>query len=96
MRKEILLTNTPNTTPDISYETSDTYPTEWHHIDILKGVECRQMSDDTFQLRSISHMLTVDREGFNHYRNGTIDGLRKFEDWMAKHEIVSVPRDDTT
>jgi hypothetical protein len=91
MRKVIPLTSLPVEEDDVN-----SFPSDWHPIDILKGVECRQVSLDTFQLRSASHMLTLNREGFDYYRNGTTRGFQQFEEWMIKHEIVSVPRDDTT
>lgn len=66
------------------------FPTEWHPVNDPMGVEVRQLSDDTYELRSPSHTITIDSEGFNHYR--TSDST--FEMWMFNHKIEAVARTD--
>lgn len=61
---------------------------EWHMINQLTRTECRQMSDDTFQLRTPSHMITINKEGFDLYRLDPI----AFEKWLDDNSIVATPR----
>lgn len=80
------MTSTPNTPP------SD-FPTEWHMIDAITKVECRQTSEDTYQLRSKTHIVTLNREGFDLYRHGPD---AEFDKWLDENHIVSEKRDDLT
>ncbi|MFY3742100.1 MAG: hypothetical protein HMLIMOIP_002564 [Candidatus Nitrosomirales archaeon] len=70
------------------------FPTPWHMINALLEVECRQLDFDTYELRSPSHTLTLNKEGFNLYRDDSTQGQVIFEDWLDRNNIVSVPRDD--
>lgn len=68
--------------------TDSEFTDEWHMINQLTRTECRQLSDDTFQLRNASHTLTVNKEGFDLYRSDT----PAFEKWMDDNSIVATPR----
>ena len=68
------------------------FPTDWHTIDAITGIECRQLTEDTYQLRSPSHSLTVNKEGFDLYRDDTAAGHAIFEDWCHRNNIVAVQR----
>ncbi len=68
------MTDTPNISSD------------WHVIDAITGIEARQISFDTFQIKSSSHILTLNREGFNLYREGPTDA---FEKWLDENHIVA-------
>ena len=72
------------------------FPTEWHVIDSIAGIECRQTSEETYQLRSSSHIITVNQEGFDLYRDNSDAGRAIFEDWCARFAIIAVPRTDVT
>lgn len=84
------MTNTTNSTSD------EGYPTEWKLIDFLpdhvdsNGIECRQTSDDTFQLRSDTHVLTISKEGFNLFRDA--DNSEKWNKWLYDNKVKSTPR----
>lgn len=84
------MTNIPNT-PSTSIEEKPIYPTEWHMLDSLTHVECRQLSDDTYQLRSATHSITINTEGFNIYRESVAS---KWNRWLEANDIQSIPRDD--
>lgn len=81
---------------DITTElpTLESWPTDWHMLDDILKIECRQLSADTYQLRSLSHSITLNSEGFNLYRDHTPQGQVIFEDWCNRNQIVSEPRDD--
>lgn len=70
------------------------YPTDWHPFNYADSIECRQVSFDTYQLRSKLYVLTLDTEGFNLYRDGTPQGQVIFEDWRKRNQIEPVRRDD--
>jgi hypothetical protein len=59
--------------------------------DDVNKIECRQLSEDTFQLRSYFTLFTVNREGFNIWR----ESRDLFEQWCATHKVepVSLPLD---
>ncbi len=82
--------STPNTPP----EEGAIYPTEWHLFDAIANVECRQLSDDTFELRSPTHSITVNRVGFDLYRDNTQEGRETFEKWFDEHGLTTTVRDD--
>lgn len=70
---------------DITGGETDVYPTEWHMIDQLAHEEVRQLSPDTYQLRDKLAIVTLDREGFNLYREAnTIQFMR----WMSDNNVV--------
>jgi hypothetical protein len=81
------LTNTAN----ITHEDAP-FPTEWHDIDVLAGTECRQLTENTFELRSFSHTIVVDREGFDLYREDSTGHAIQFEEWCKAHNIVAMER----
>ena len=67
------------------------YPTDWRTIDSLVPIDCRNLSDDTYQLRSPSHTITINAEGFELFRSGDSKAWNK---WLDDNNIESVPRDD--
>jgi len=83
-----VLTNIPSIPADSVSE----YPTKWHPIDALNGVECRQLSDDTYQLRSPITVITINAEGFALYRDHTFDGQLSFNVWLRDNNIVAYDR----
>lgn len=78
-----MLTNTQNSTDHEPFH-------DWHIIDCLTQVECRQISLDTYQLRSPTHEITINKEGFDLYR----EDRDKFEKWVDDNKVVSVVRTD--
>lgn len=65
------------------------YPTDWHSIDANTEVSCRQLSDNTYQLRSPTHTLTLNKEGFDLYRDNTLQGQVIFGDWCARNNVAA-------
>lgn len=72
------------------------YPTEWHVLDEIGQVEYRQHSDDTHELRSPTHSIILNTEGFNLYLDNTLQGQVIFEDWCTRHNIEPTIRTDLT
>lgn len=70
------------------------WPTDWHSIDVELNAECRQVSHDTFQVRSPTHMVTINSEGFNLWRDNSLDGQLTFEHWLDDQGIRPEPRRD--
>lgn len=70
------------------------YPTEWHFIDTENDIQCRQITPFTYQLRSVSHFLTLTKEGFDLYRDNSPQGQAIYEDWCDRNHIVSTLRTD--
>lgn len=68
---------------------------DWHIINEPLRVESRQVSLDTYQLRSPTHTVTLNKEGFDLYRDGSHQGMVVFEDWCERNNIVAIPRDDS-
>ena len=68
------------------------YPTEWHDIDALTETECRQISEQEYELRTPAYTITLNREGFSLYRDDTLAGKAIFTDWCVRHDVVTVPR----
>lgn len=60
------------------------HPTPWRDLDIVQGVEVRQTSDDTWQLRTLKHYVTLNREAFDYYLDGDME---LFGEWMHKNKI---------
>jgi hypothetical protein len=73
---------------------AEEYPTEWRLLDEHFNIECRQLSLDTYQLRNELSVLTVNKEGFNLYRDGSFQGAIVFNDWLKRNNINIEPRDD--
>lgn len=82
--------------------TPNTYPTEWHMIDAINNIECRQMSYDSYQLRSRVHTITINKEGLDLFRESMTDTYMsgtvgsKWNKYLRDnyHNIKSEPRDD--
>lgn len=72
------------------------YPTEWHTIDSLSNIECRQLTDDTYQLRSPTYDIIVNSEGFELYRQNKDHtlGYTVFENWYEEHYNHPIYRKD--
>lgn len=62
------------------------YPTDWHLMDVIAGIECRQLSDDTYELRSATTSLTLNKEGFEIFRRGNVAEWRQ---WLRDNNIVT-------
>lgn len=69
------------------------YPTEWHQLDISDEVDCRQLSDDTFQLRWPGFTQTIDKVGFDLYRQNEdlTPGYSKFDSWCEENHNHPIP-----
>lgn len=67
----------------------ENWPTSWKMIDVIQGVEVRQLSLDTFEIRNASHITQINREGFNLYRTSHKD----FERWIDENLIESYERE---
>lgn len=70
------------------------YPEQWHMFDAIEEIECRRISIDTYQLRSPTHIITLNEEGFELYRDGSPEGVLKFSEWMGENHVIPVRRDD--
>lgn len=79
------MTSTPSTSSE------PIYPTEWHTIDSVAGVDCRQLSLDTYQLKSEDHTVTLNKEGFSLSRDNSPQGRVIFHDWCARNKIEPEP-----
>lgn len=60
------------------------YPTKWVMLDPDTQIQYRQTTDNTYQLKSLSHILTINKEGFDLYRYGSIED---FEIWLAENHL---------
>lgn len=69
----------------------DKFSHDWRILDAEKEIECKQISLDTFQLRSSTHVVTVDKEGFQAYISRD---RGPWVDWLLKNNVKSVPRVD--
>jgi hypothetical protein len=64
------------------------FPTAWRSLDLETGVECRQLSLETFELRSEYSVIILDVEGFNLYRESDpTDSTSAFELWRRKKNV---------
>lgn len=77
-----------------SEELHESLPTKWRPIDAVTGVEVRQTTEDTYELRSAVYFLILNKEGFDLYRDFTEAGQAIFEDWCFRHNVVAQPRTD--
>jgi hypothetical protein len=68
----------------------DPEPT-WRLLDALSDIEIRQISLDTYEMRSPTHHIMINQEGFDLFRS---NDSAKWNRWLKDHNIVSVPRDD--
>lgn len=65
------------------------FPTDWHLVDTMSGHECRQLSENTYQIRSHTHIITLDTSGFEAYREGS----EAFDLWMDVNNPVVTTRE---
>lgn len=70
------------------------YPTDWHSINVLANTEVRQLSEDTFELRSASHTVVLNKVAFNLYRDGSEAGNAIFDNYCERNGLHAVPRTD--
>jgi hypothetical protein len=64
------------------------FPTPWRPLDIELGIECRQLSLETYELRSAHSVIILDVEGFNLYRDSNpADPTSAFELWRRKRNV---------
>jgi hypothetical protein len=78
----------PEAAHDLENNEDPVYPTAWHLIDSLSNIECRQLSFDTYQLKSLTNIITINKEGFDLYRDHTSQGQVIFTDWMRRNNIT--------
>ncbi len=76
--------------PDTSSQPSMSYPTKWHVINDPIGLECRQISVDTYELRTATHVVRVNKEGFDLYRESDV----LFDKWLKDNNIPIQERHD--
>lgn len=72
-------------------DTKPIYPSNWRPLDIQANIEVRNLSDDTYQMRSPTHTITIPSEGFNLFREETSEAWNKY---LKDNNIKSVPRED--
>ncbi len=70
--------------------TSDDSNYTWRTIDHLNGIEMRQEGLDTYTLRSATHTVIVNSEGWDAYRQGGAD----WNSWMQRNNVGARVRDD--
>jgi hypothetical protein len=81
------LTSIPSST-----EGKEEYP-EWHPFDCLKGIDARQVSDDDFQIRTESSIMTLRKEGFDLYCAGD---MAEFDNWrVANPDLFNIKTRDS-
>jgi hypothetical protein len=73
----------------MSDTTESLYPTEWRMVDAIKEIKCRQLSANQFQLSNEINTITINREGFDLYRDSSLQGQVIFEDWCNRNNVVS-------
>ncbi len=72
-------------------EEFEKFPTVWRDVDQEYGWQVRQTSLDTWQLRSRTHVVTIDTEGFNLFRSGN---EAVWEKYLTDNSITPVHRAD--
>jgi len=60
-------------------------------IDSISEIECKMFSLDTYQLRSPTHIITVNKEGFEYFKDSNQE---KWNHWLMVNNIKSVKRTD--
>lgn len=65
---------------------------KWERISHYPAFEARQMSEDTYQIRSSTHMVTVNQEGYDIFISR--ERTDSFVKWLADHHIESVLREE--
>jgi hypothetical protein len=65
---------------------TDSYPTTWAPIQDVYGIEYRQTTADTYQLRSLTHIVTVNLEGFATYIRDP-KNVDDFEWWCTENNV---------
>jgi hypothetical protein len=71
-------------------QTSDELPGSWIELDKSLGHEYRQISLDTFEIRSKTHVIMVNQEGMDLYRKS----WDSFAEWLVKNDIKNKQRED--
>lgn len=66
------------------------YPTEWRMLDSLNEIEVRQVTADTYELRSPTRKVTVNSEAFDLYRTNS----DAFEQWLIDSQTAVYTRYD--
>ncbi len=80
---------------EITTPTTDdkVFPTKWHPASILEEyVECRQTSEDTYQLKDGRYITTMPADAFNLWRADT----KSYIDWLKfnKDKVVTMIQED--
>lgn len=65
-----------------------TFPTEWHMIDDVLQIQCRQVSEDSYELQSHNQIMTLNAEGFDLFRDDTLAGQVIFSDWCERSNVA--------
>jgi hypothetical protein len=77
---------------------SDSLVTGWAVVNsnASNPIEYRRLTLDTYQLRSVSHIITIPKEGFDIFKASITDDRYKeiWNGWLLDNDIDSVPRDD--
>lgn len=68
------------------------YPTDWHTFDVLRDIESRQLSADTFEIRDKRYTMVLDLEGYNLFRDDSPQGQAIFDDWMVRNDVHAFDR----
>jgi len=91
-KKGNLLTNTPSTTPptDPNDDPEKLFPGIWEPVKERLGFESRQLTEDTFQIRSKSHEITVTKKGYELFKTDSPE----WQMWLFNNGITSTPRSD--
>ena len=86
----------PPDTQTLPYMQDDPiYPTDWHMVNDLLKTEVRQLSFDTYQLRTPTHTIIINQEGFDLSRDGSLAGEAIFEDWLVRNKVMAHPTEFT-
>ena len=93
LRKGFPLTHTPNT------QNIPEFPTEWEKVNFKNPVvlencddfEYRQLSDDTYEIRSRTNVIMVNKEGYTLFTDN--DNSKAWNEWLRVN-TKSVKRKD--
>ncbi len=69
----------------------ENYPTKWEMIDGFARQECRQIADDTFELRDPDGIITIHQTGLNLYKTGQTSA---FIQWLKANNVEIRDRND--
>ncbi len=73
-------------------EEDSLYPKNWAIIPHYPAFESRQLSEDTYQIRSKTHQITVNKEGYDLFLSE--DRPNSWAAWMEQNHVVSFRRED--